>query len=142
VLTDLRYDLEDRRRLLEGLRQGYGQEFSVDGAVERRLGERFRAHRQELESLLWRPWPDEGPLAPGFAVLRRRTERQAPVLGRLRACADQGMLTQPLDRVAASLVHMHTNRMLRSAARAQELVLYDLLHRLYTSRLARERKGA
>ena len=43
-------------------------------------------------------------------------------------------------RVAASLVHMHTNRMLRSAARAQELVLYDFLHRLYTSRQARERK--
>lgn len=140
VLTDLGYDLEGRCRLLEGLRQGYGQEFAVDGAVERRLGERFRAHRQELESLLWRPWPDEGPLAPGFAALRRRTERQAPVLRQLRACADQGLLTQPLDRVASSLVHMHTNRMLRTAARAQELVLYDLLHRLYASRLARERK--
>ncbi|WP_223643410.1 lantibiotic dehydratase [Corallococcus sp. EGB] len=140
VLTDLGFDLEGRGRLLEGLRQGYGQEFSVDGAVERRLGERFRTHRQELESLLWRPWLDEGPLAPGFAALRRRAERQGPVLGRLRACADQGLLTQPLDRVAASLVHMHTNRMLRTAARAQELVLYDLLHRLYASRLARERK--
>ncbi|MBN8228494.1 lantibiotic dehydratase [Corallococcus macrosporus] len=140
VLTDLGLDLEGRCRLLEGLRQGYGQEFSVDGAVERRLGERFRKHRQELESLLWRPWPSEGLLAPGLAALRRRSERQAPVLARLRACADTGQLTQPLDRVAGSLVHMHTNRMLRTAARAQELVLYDLLHRLYASRLARERK--
>ncbi|RKH13386.1 Lanthionine biosynthesis protein LanB [Corallococcus sp. CA053C] len=140
LLTDLGFDLEGRCRLLAGLRQGYGQEFSVDGAFERRLGERFRTHRQELEALLWQPGPAEGPLAPGLAVLRRRSERQGPVLARLRASADQGQLTQPLERVAASLVHMHTNRMLRTAARAQELVLYDFLHRLYTSRQAREKK--
>jgi hypothetical protein len=33
---------------------------------------------------------------------------------------------------------MHANRMLRAAARAQELVLYDFLHRLYESRAARQ----
>jgi hypothetical protein len=32
---------------------------------------------------------------------------------------------------------MHANRLLRGAYRAQELVLYDLLDRVYTSRLAR-----
>ncbi|MFP2897002.1 lantibiotic dehydratase C-terminal domain-containing protein, partial [Corallococcus sp. 4LFB] len=71
---------------------------------------------------------------------RRRSERQAPVLARLRACATRDRRTQPLDRVASSLVHMHTHRLLRTAARAREPVLYDLLHRLYTSRRAREKK--
>ncbi|RYZ37930.1 MAG: Lanthionine biosynthesis protein LanB [Myxococcaceae bacterium] len=140
LLGDLGFDLEGRCRLLGDLRKGYGQEFQVDSAFERRLGERFRTHRQELESLLWRPWPSDGPLAPGLAALRRRSERQAQVAEQLRACATDGRLTQPLERVASSLVHMHTNRMLRTAARAQELVLYDFLHRLYTSRLAREKK--
>jgi hypothetical protein len=32
---------------------------------------------------------------------------------------------------------MHANRLLRGAHRAQELALYDLLDRIYTSRLAR-----
>jgi hypothetical protein len=36
---------------------------------------------------------------------------------------------------------MHANRMLRSTQRAQELVLYDFLDRLYESRAARIRKG-
>ena len=36
---------------------------------------------------------------------------------------------------------MHANRMLRSAARAQELVLYDFLERLYQGQLVRQRKG-
>jgi hypothetical protein len=35
---------------------------------------------------------------------------------------------------------MHANRMARSAARAQELVLYDLLTRHYSSQAARQRK--
>jgi class I lanthipeptide synthase len=36
-----------------------------------------------------------------------------------------------------SYAHMHANRLLRGAHRAQELVLYELLHRVYASRLAR-----
>ncbi len=37
---------------------------------------------------------------------------------------------------------MHINRMIRSAARAHELVLYDFLYQLHESRAARARKGA
>ena len=35
---------------------------------------------------------------------------------------------------------MHVNRMLRSAPRAHELVIYDLLARLYESQIARARR--
>jgi len=37
-------------------------------------------------------------------------------------------------------MHMHVNRMARAAARAQELVLYDFLARLYEGQAARARK--
>ena len=43
--------------------------------------------------------------------------------------------------MAASFVHMHVNRLIRSAQRAHEMVLYDFLHLLYESREARQRKG-
>jgi hypothetical protein len=36
-----------------------------------------------------------------------------------------------------SVAHMHVNRVLRSAQRAQELVLYEMLDRVYSSRAAR-----
>ena len=42
-----------------------------------------------------------------------------------------------LCELAMSLAHMHVNRMLRSAQRAQELVLYELLGRVYSSQAAR-----
>ncbi len=37
---------------------------------------------------------------------------------------------------------MHLNRMFRSAANAQEMVLYDFLTRTYDSRLAKEKRSA
>jgi len=49
----------------------------------------------------------------------------------------QGALICGLNELAASFLHMHANRLLRSAPRAQELALYDLLARLYRSRRAR-----
>jgi hypothetical protein len=52
-----------------------------------------------------------------------------------------GRLARPLADLAASFLHMHANRLLRSAQRAQELVLYDFLARLYESRAARQIPG-
>jgi hypothetical protein len=46
-------------------------------------------------------------------------------------------LSVSLDHLLWSYAHMHANRLLRGAHRAQELVLYDLLDRVYRSRLAR-----
>ncbi|XXF79655.1 lantibiotic dehydratase [Myxococcaceae bacterium GXIMD 01537] len=142
LLGDLGFDLETKRQTMAGLRESYGQEFRVEAPLERQLGEKFRAERRDLEALLWQPPAPDGPLSLGLETLRRRSEQQAPVMEALRALSARGELTQPLPHLAASLVHMHTNRMLRTAARAQELVLYDLLHRLYESRAARARKGS
>ncbi|MEM9490146.1 MAG: lantibiotic dehydratase C-terminal domain-containing protein [Myxococcota bacterium] len=43
-------------------------------------------------------------------------------------------MSTTIDRLADSLVHMHINRVIRSAQRAHELVIYDLLARLYRAR--------
>jgi thiopeptide-type bacteriocin biosynthesis protein len=141
LLGDLGMDLEAKRRVMGRLREGYGREFRVDVAFERQLGEKFRKHRQELEALLTSTSGVEDPLAPAREVLRRRSERSAPWVGELRAREAEGKLNQGVEQLAESYVHMHVNRMLRTAARAQELVLYDLLHRLYESRAARQRRA-
>jgi hypothetical protein len=42
-----------------------------------------------------------------------------------------------MTELAASYAHMHVNRLLRSAHRAQELVLYEFLDRAYSARAGR-----
>ncbi len=63
-----------------------------------------------------------------------------PLAAELRGHAAAGRLGVTLAELGASLVHRHATRMLRGAARAQELVLYDLLTRLYEGRRARARR--
>jgi thiopeptide-type bacteriocin biosynthesis protein len=127
LMGDLGLDEAQRRDLMRGLRTAFGREFRVDARLARALGERLSRERAGLEELL--EAGADHPLAPGLEVLRRRSERIVPL----------GPAT--LD-VAASHVHMHCNRMLRSAPRAHELVLYDFLARLYESRAARARRAA
>jgi thiopeptide-type bacteriocin biosynthesis protein len=74
----------------------------------------------------------EHDLQPGFDLLAARDAAIAPIAAELRARDAAGV-----RRMAASLAHMHGNRLLRGSERAQEMVLYDFLKRLHASRRAR-----
>jgi thiopeptide-type bacteriocin biosynthesis protein len=80
---------------------------------------------------------DDHPLAPGLDILVHRSARLAAVAADLRRLETEGRLTVSLDELPPSFLHMHVNRLLRSAQREQEFVLYDFLVRHYESRLAR-----
>jgi thiopeptide-type bacteriocin biosynthesis protein len=136
LLDDFGLDLERKRAWVRGSRDGFAREFDVRGQTKRALGERYRAERTALDELLGLKEGDDHPLAPGVLLLRERSRRLAPLVERL--CAREPLLSVSLDHLLWSYAHMHANRLLRGAHRAQELVLYDLLDRVYTSRLARE----
>ena len=56
----------------------------------------------------------------------------------LRRLDQAGRLSATMTDIAMSCAHMHANRLLRSARRAQELVLYELLDRVYSSQVGRQ----
>jgi len=102
------------------------------------LSEGFCIERKRLEKLLERADDDNDPLAPGLEILRRRSERLAPLVANLRTFAEAGQLTRPFAELVPSYVHMFINRLLRLPQRGHELVLYDFLARVCQSRLARQ----
>jgi thiopeptide-type bacteriocin biosynthesis protein len=135
LLDDFGLDLERKRAWSRGCRDGFARELDVRGQTKRALGERYRAERKALDELLGLEEGDDHPLAPGVQLLRERSRRLAPLIERLRAREQR--LSVSLDDLLWSYAHMHANRLLRGAHRAQELVLYDLLDHVYASRLAR-----
>jgi lantibiotic biosynthesis protein len=135
LLDDFGLDLERKRAWARGCRDGFAREFDVRGQTRRALGERYRVERKALDELLELEEGADHPLAPGVQLLRERSWRLAPLVERLREREQR--LSVSLDHLLWSYAHMHANRLLRGAHRAQELVLYDLLDRVYTSRLAR-----
>lgn len=139
LMTDLGYGLEGKHRVLAGLRGTFLKEFRGHGAFERTLGDRFRQERKALEALLDPDKEKVGALSHGVSLLRERSPEVRAIGASLRTAEREGRLGTSLDALAGSYLHMHANRLLRAAARAQELVIYDFLTRIYASRRAQER---
>ena len=141
LVVDLGLDEQEQRRLAAESCAGYGAEFGVDRRFRQAVSRRFRRERSALEALVAGPAGSGGDLAPEWratsAAFDRRSARIRPVVAELRRLAAAGRLAVPFDDLAASLAHMHVNRMLRAAPRVQELVLYEFLDRLWAARTAR-----
>jgi thiopeptide-type bacteriocin biosynthesis protein len=137
LLSDLGFDLETRHAVIRRARDSFSAEFRADAGLQHQLGSKFRRDRTGLEAVLEATPGGDDRLAPGREVLQLRSERLVPIVDELRSCARAGRLTVSVPELAVSYLHMHANRLLRSAHRAQELVLYDFLARLYESRAAR-----
>ncbi len=141
LLGDLQFDPETRMRVMRGMREGFTREFGGGKGLRVQLDQRFRQEWRSLMPLLDPSGDAESELAPALEVLRRRSEQNAPIVEELRELERAGRLHPSLADIASSYVHMHVNRIIRSAQRAHELVLYDFLYLLYESKAARERKG-
>jgi thiopeptide-type bacteriocin biosynthesis protein len=136
LLDDMGLDLDTRRTVLRQLRRSFAAS-CADANFNHQLGARFRRERPSLEALLHRSAGADARLAGALEVLQRRSQRLAPVMAELKECARAGRLTVPLAELAPSYLHMHVNRLLRSAHAAQEPLLVDFLSRLYESQAAR-----
>jgi thiopeptide-type bacteriocin biosynthesis protein len=137
LLDDFGFGPEMKLGLLRKVRTALANEFRADANLKSQIGDRFRKERKDLEALLTPGHDAESNLSSGFEILRHRSTRLVPLVAELKMCAQAGQLTMPLTELAPSYIHMHANRLLRSAHRAHELVLYDFLARLYDSRVAR-----
>src|SRR6266536_176178 len=140
LFDDLGLTLEQKRDIALRAQRGYGREFGADGAFQHEVSRRYRTERACLEALLDPQREAPAELAACIQALHQRSAALAPVMRDLRAAADAGRLTVDVPALAMSLAHMHVNRTLRSAQRAQELVLYELLGRAYSSQAARRRR--
>jgi lantibiotic biosynthesis protein len=137
LFDDLGLTLEQKRDIARRAQRGYGQEFGADGAFQHEVSRLYRRERAAVEALLDPHSEPPAELAASIKRLHRRSAVLALPARELRAAAEAGRLTTSLPELAMSLAHMHVNRMLRSAQRAQELVIYELLGRAYSSQAAR-----
>ena len=138
LFDDLGLTLDEKRFVARRAREGFGREFGIDGNFRGRVSQRYRAERARLEALLDPGQAPPVPLAAGLEALRRRSLQLAPATAELRRLAQAGRLSATLADIAMSYAHMHVNRLVRSAQRAHELVLYELLDRAYSAQAGRQ----
>jgi thiopeptide-type bacteriocin biosynthesis protein len=137
LFEDFGLSLESKRALARRQRDGYAAEFGAGTHLKKGIGGRYRDVKDELTAIL-RGHPGGDPVVGrGLEILGERTRTGAPVVAQIRDLDVAGALSVTIDELAATLAHVWVNRALRSAHRAQEYVIYDLLDRLYAAEAAR-----
>jgi thiopeptide-type bacteriocin biosynthesis protein len=126
LLDDLGVRGLHKLELLERLCRDFGNEVDAARTTREALARKTRETRRDLDAIFddaaLRPWqPAYDERSRVIASLALRLDREAPFA----------------DGIAASLLHLHLNRVFRSRKREQERVLYDLLLRRERSRMAR-----
>lgn len=129
LLADMALPLNLRVQALGAMRDGLLREFSGGSAMRHALDRKFRQDRPGLQQRL------RADDAPARRFERRSQAMAVPLQGLRHALA--GQPPEALASIAVSLCHMGVNRLLRDAARAQEMVIYDSLVRLYKGEIAR-----
>ena len=138
LLRDLGMDDQARAAFARRRQAALEREFRADAPLRTAIAGRVRAERSAVDALL-APDDTDHPLAPGIAVIARRSERIKPLAVELTTLRAAGRLDLPLDALATSYVHMWLNRLCRSQNMLQEYVTYALLARVLEARLAKQR---
>jgi thiopeptide-type bacteriocin biosynthesis protein len=101
------------------------------------IGKRFRGVRSDLEGLLNRNAAHRADFPPAGEI-RSVAGRMTELAASFTELAVAKELSQPISSIAASLAHMHVNRLIRARQRGSEVMLYEFIVRVYRSRLMRE----
>jgi thiopeptide-type bacteriocin biosynthesis protein len=137
LCQDFALDGPSKLALIRKVRKGFAREMRLDADLKAQIGEKFRKERKELEALLDPKNDVQSALSPGLEIFRRRSARLAPIVAEVNAAKASDGLSVSIEELVLSCIHMHMNRLLRSAHRAHELVVYDYLARIYDTQIAR-----
>jgi lantibiotic biosynthesis protein len=140
LLADLAPDPGERGAAVGTLRSARLAALPVTGKIEGELARAHRAHGAQVRSVLEQEVA-AGALGDARAILDDRSRGLEPVCASLRLLRQGGELTCPWPVLLARFAEGAAQRLLRPAAAAHELVIYDHLGRLYRSEAARNRLG-
>jgi thiopeptide-type bacteriocin biosynthesis protein len=139
LLCDCGLDDSEKIEAVDSWQASFHREFRVDNILKRQLSERFRTERGNFELLFDSHSLDE-KWKMSKQALDQRSRQMTQAIRKLRELAAEGKLTVNIIHLAQSFAHMHVNRLIRSAQRSHELILYDFLVRIYRMRMARSIK--
>lgn len=132
LLIDFGYDLQQKKELLEQMDKSYKMEFGFNEFNSKQFNVMYREHSRELEEVLWDQKNDENYRAL-YKIIELRSKELKKIVSQLMI-EDKG---RELGTLIGSYIHMMLIRLFCSKNRLYELIVYNFMHRLYVSRVAR-----
>lgn len=138
-LDDFLYNEQQKLNLLEGLKEGFGNEFGMNKALKIQLDSKFRNERQKINEIMNKENDSKSELKPLFELLSEKTQRIIPITKKILEINNENILHRSLDDLMGSYIHMLMNRLFKSKQRMHEMVIYDFLFRFYKSEMAKKK---
>lgn len=132
LLIDFKYNLQQRKELLESMDKSYKMEFGFNEFNSKQFNVLYREHSHELEEMLWDKKADERYKAV-YSILKLRSNALKAIALQLIEANDGKEAQLPLS----SYLHMMLIRLFRSKNRLHELIVYNFMSRFYSSWIAR-----
>ncbi len=138
-LKNFGYSDDDKLRLLDRLKTGFGFEFGMSRPLKKQLDAKYREERKKIEEFMIFEVADKPDYAPILDRIDIKEKEVNPIASQILNYFKKGTMEIGLDDLMASYLHMHMNRLFKSKNRLHELVCYDFLHRYYKSMIARKK---
>ena len=133
LLRDCLESLPARESLLSTVAAGFLSEMAQGPRTKIAIGDKYRLHKADVSRLLADQRTTKGLANPAYFVTEfaSRSIRWAQSIHdvRRKVLASSSKGPELWNSMVASLLHMSMNRIFLSDARAQEMVVYQLLHR-------------
>ena len=136
LMDDCGFSVEQKRQTARWCQYGQITRYENYHKFKRQLGNSYRKHRREIETILRNP-PEL--YNKGIQAIQARSQRIVDIAASLQQLENDGSLRAPRTAVVGSYLHMWANRIFRRSINAQEIVLYEFLHRIYEGRIERDR---
>ncbi|MDY8137083.1 thiopeptide-type bacteriocin biosynthesis protein [Aquimarina sp. 2201CG5-10] len=127
LLNDFGYDEDNKLRLLERLKIGFGAEFGMDKNLKKQLDKKFKDQHDKIKAFMTFSASNNPDYAPMIDILEEKSENCKSLTQDILSKTDN----KTLDDLMSSYIHMLMNRLFRSKNRVHEMVIYDLLYRTY-----------
>jgi lantibiotic biosynthesis protein len=129
----------EKLELLGLLKDAFAREFNSGKPLRQQLTDKYRTHRQLIETMM-NPDLDPGhEIYPLIAVLTEKSMSLRSCFADIMRTQEEGRLEMPLRDLVGSFIHMLLNRLTTSNPRLHEMVIYDFLFRHYQSLAARQK---
>lgn len=140
-LIDFDRTLEQRRDIMENLRNGFGREFGMNKHLNKQIDKKFRADKESIDLVMDRSRDESNEMLPLFELLDQKTANIKPLIDQLLQLDRENRLGVHVHDLIGSYIHMLLNRLFKNKQRLHELVIYDFLWKRYRSDWARANKG-
>jgi len=134
MLDNFGFSIVDKEIFYGNLSMNFSKEFNIDKHLRIQLDKKYRSEVGQLEKVLS---SNEKDIIIGIKHILWYMKKAKPVIQIILMLLKNEKEDLHVNKILASLMHMHFNRLFNTKQRSHEFVIYYFLHKYYKSEVAK-----